>query len=475
MPDSPEGSEMDARMVSGNSGEMCRLVVVAPGGRQAEVAVPAAVPLCDLLPPLLKHAGSDLADAGLEHGGWVLQRLGETPLDEDRTPASLGLRDGDVVNLRPRDEALPEMDFDDLVDGISTGIRARPDRWRRGMTRRLMLGFMLAALAGGWALLLIPGREGPRAAAAGALAVLLVAASGLVSRPLEDPTAGILLGLAALPYAGLLGILAANERHSAGLTSHQLLFAGLAVFSAAGAGVLLHQTARPLFAGATGLGAAAIVGALPALGALNGDEAAAILLTVALALGPTVPLLAFRMARLRTTALPTGADDLGDEIDPVPAEPLLRQVAVTDRFMTSLFVTLGVVCCVCFVQIHHARGWVSATFTTAACCALLLRSRVLLGTWQRMAAILPAVLGLLLNVVGLAASLSLAQRLSWALGGMVIVAVLCLVGARRIPFMRPLPYWGRAADVSETLVALSVIPLLLQVLGVYGALYRLVS
>jgi type VII secretion integral membrane protein EccD len=239
--------------------------------------------------------------------------------------------------------------------------------------------------------------------------------------------------------------------------------------------VILHPTARPLFAGATGLGAAAVVAALPALGSLDGNDAAAILLTVALALGPSVPLMAFRMARMRTTPLPTGADDLSVETDPVPAAPLLRQVTVTDQFMTSLFATLGTVCCLCFLHLANARGWAHFTFTTVACVALLLRSRVLLGAWQRMAAIVPAVLGLVLNILALASGLSTAERLAGALGILVVTSALFLVGARRIPTMRPLPYWGRAADVCETVVALSVIPLLLQVLDVYTAMYRLVG
>lgn len=467
---------MSARTLSGHpAGEMCRLVVVAPGGAQAEVAVPAGVPLCDLLPPLLRRAGGDLADAGLEHGGWVLQRLGEPPLDEERTPLSLGLRDGDVVTLRPRDDALPEMDFDDLVDGISTGIRARPDRWHPGMTRRLMLGFMLAALTAGWPVLLLPGAAAPRAVAAGALAALLVLASGVVARPFADPTAGLLLGLAALPYAGLLGALAAGGPHPETPAAPHLLGAGAAVFIAAVPGIALHPTARPLFAAASGLGLAAAVGALPALAGLDGSGAAAVLLTVALALGPAVPLLAFRMARLRTTALPTGAEDLSEEIDPVRAVPLLRRVTVTDRFMTALFCTLGTVCALCFGPLVHAPGWAPATLVALACAALLLRSRVLRGAWQRMAAIVPATVGLVLLTTELARHLSPALRLFLELGGLSVVAALFLAGARFMPRMRPLPYWGRAADIGETATALAVLPVLLQVLGVYGAVHRAVG
>jgi len=34
------------------------------------------------------------------------------------------------------------MDFDDLIDGVATGISGRPDRWRPAMTRRLLTGLI---------------------------------------------------------------------------------------------------------------------------------------------------------------------------------------------------------------------------------------------------------------------------------------------------------------------------------------------
>jgi type VII secretion integral membrane protein EccD len=463
---------MDVRNVSGTvAGEVCRLVVVAPGGRQADVAVPAGVPLCDLMPALLKHAGPALADAGLEHGGWVLQRLGEQPLDEDRTPAALGLRDGDTVALRPRDDALPEMDFDDLVDGISVGIRARPDRWREEMTRRLLLGFMLAALAGGWLALLPAGPVIPRAAAAGTVAVLLAAAAGIMSRAVKDSTAGTVLAIAALPYAALCGALAAAE--PSGLdsspTARQLFAAGAAALAVAVVGALLNAAFRPLFVGAAAVAAATAVISVPPLAAtLAADQAAAALLSVALLLGPLVPVLSFRLARLRTTALPTGADDLAEDIEPVPAGPLLDQVVTTDRFMTALFTALGTVSAFCLERLAQTPGWAATTLAFVACAVLLLRSRVLLSAWQRMAMVVPAVLGLLALALHLAQPMPVAQRLTVEVGGLTVLAALLLIGARTLPGRRLLPYWGRAADISETLTALSVIPLVLQVLGLYS-------
>jgi type VII secretion integral membrane protein EccD len=469
---------MDVRHAGGViAGDVCRLVVVAPGGRQAEVAVPSGVAICDLMPALLKHAGSGLADAGLEHGGWVLQRIGEAPLDEDRSPAALGLRDGDVVTLRPRDDALPEMDFDDLVDGISVGIRARPDRWREEMTRRLLLGFMLAALTGGWLALLPAGSIALRAAVAGAVGALLLSAAGVVARVTRDSAAGTALAMAAIPYAALCGALAGARNTVIGipLPAYQLFGAAVAVFTAAFLGLLLNASSRPLFAGVAVLGGAGALASIPTAGGLSAGQSAAALLSATLLVGPWVPVASFRLARLRTTSLPTGADDLGEDIEPVPAGPLLDQVGLTDRYMTALYGAFGLVCAVCLVWLTGSPGWAPAALCFAACGVLLLRSRVLLSAWQRMAMVVPAVFGLLLATAGIAWSLPLEQRLVVQTGGLVVTAGLLLVAARTLPGRRLLPYWGRAADVSETLVALSIAPLLLQVLGLYAYVRTLVG
>src|SRR5256885_13295294 len=85
---------------------LCRINIRAPDSR-IELAVPTDVPLSDLLPEIIRHAGAGMPEAGLAHQGWVLQRLGDEPLDEDATLAAAGLHDGDTVYLRARADQLP--------------------------------------------------------------------------------------------------------------------------------------------------------------------------------------------------------------------------------------------------------------------------------------------------------------------------------------------------------------------------------
>ncbi|MYS20668.1 WXG100 protein secretion system (Wss), protein YukD, partial [Streptomyces sp. DvalAA-14] len=117
---------MSESSVAGLSGPglsgLCRLTVRAPD-TSLDLAVPSDIPLADLLPVIVGHAGDDLAEAGLEHGGWALQRIGGAPLDPEGTPQSLELRDGEVLLLRPLAETLPPVRFDNLVDGVSSTMR----------------------------------------------------------------------------------------------------------------------------------------------------------------------------------------------------------------------------------------------------------------------------------------------------------------------------------------------------------------
>src|SRR5687768_17835587 len=91
-------------------GDLCRVVIVAPH-RRLDLSLPADVPLAHMLPTLLQAAGQDLARAGLDHSGWILQRLDEAPLDESKTLGGLGVRDGELLYFRQGLSQLPEVVF----------------------------------------------------------------------------------------------------------------------------------------------------------------------------------------------------------------------------------------------------------------------------------------------------------------------------------------------------------------------------
>ncbi|MBX7266393.1 type VII secretion integral membrane protein EccD [Micromonospora sp. Llam7] len=186
---------------------MCRLVVCGPD-RQLEIAVPVQVPLADLLPTLLTYLGPDLADSGMSHAGWVLQRLGEPPLDADLGVGALGLRDGELVHLRPRADQLPPAAFDDLIDGIATGLRQRPGLWRPAHTRWTALTATALVLATGLVALAFPGPPQLRTATALLLALTSLAGTAVAARAVGDRSVAGILAAASVGYAVLAGLLA---------------------------------------------------------------------------------------------------------------------------------------------------------------------------------------------------------------------------------------------------------------------------
>jgi hypothetical protein len=80
--------------VSAAATEVCRITIDGPTGR-ADLALPVSTPLAALLPAMLRYV---TAEHDQRPGApWVLQRLGEEPLDLDGSPESLEHRHGDVL------------------------------------------------------------------------------------------------------------------------------------------------------------------------------------------------------------------------------------------------------------------------------------------------------------------------------------------------------------------------------------------
>jgi type VII secretion integral membrane protein EccD len=452
--------------------DLCRLAVCGPA-RTVELAVPIHVPLIDLLPALVGHLGDGLADAGLEHGGWVLQRLGHQPLREELSVAALGLHDGDVVHLRPRAEQLPPLDFDDLIDGVATTISTRPDRWRPDMSRRLLVGLLAVPLAAGLGVL--AGHLGRLSElVAGALALLLIGLAAAASRALADlPAAGV-LGAAAIGYAGLaaaqLPLLyggAAVRPLGWAMIRPAMLAAGVAVAGAAMA-VAMAQGGRrpPLVATAVAGMFAAVGGALATVARLDIAATAGILLALIAPFGGWTPMIAFRLASMRLDPTPSTPDELQADLDPVPGQHVVDSTRLADRYMTALYTGLAAVVTGCLIVLAVAAGWRARLVAIDVIVLLLLHSRVLVAARHRLAVLVPAVSGAAVLVT--AAGFRADPR-SWlaVLAGLVVAAGLLLVGERLLPGHKLLPHWGRAGDLLHTLTAVALIPGVLWLLNLY--------
>ncbi|GAA2348841.1 type VII secretion integral membrane protein EccD [Streptomyces kunmingensis] len=454
--------------------DLCRLTVRAPA-KSIDLAVPADVPVADLLPAVLGYAGDNLEEAGIDHGGWVLQRLGGAPLDEERTLDSYGLRDGDTLYLRPRAEALPEVHLDDLVDGISTTMRDHPYGWTPTVSRWVLLGVAVAVLVGGMVVIAWPGGSGlPRAAFATATGLLLLAGAGAASRAVGDAGAGAALGFMVAPYLALAGWLLPGGELS-GPHAYETLGARLLAASAAAAGgaVLALAIVAAFAALFLGVAVISVFGALAAVLLITTDlapvHAAGIIAVLAVVLGAFVPSLAFRMSGMRMPPLPTNAQQLQEGIEPHATSVVSARAILADGWMTSLYGAVGIVAAGCIAVLGRERELAEIITTVALSLLLILHARGLGNIWQRMSLVVPGVAGLLLLVLVAAPAASPGYRLVTAAGLLAATAAVA-IAAWTVPGRRLVPYWGRAGELLHSALAISMLPLALWVLGVYSAL-----
>ncbi len=447
---------------------LCRLRFHAPGSA-FELAVPADVPLVDLLPAVIGYAGPDLDEQGLDHGGWVLQRLGGEPLDEERGTDALGLHDGDELYLRPRRTALPPVHFDDLVDGVATGMLERGDTWRPLLTHHLALGLAMVALTGGVALLALPGAHALRDLAAAVTGALLLLGAASAARAMSDAGAGTALGAMAVPYLALAGVLLPAGPAGPELTGARLL----AGASAAAGGAVLAMAAvacsAPLFLGLVSVAVLGVVAGGLALAGLTAEQTAALVAVAAMLFGSFVPSVSFRLSGLRLPALPRNAEELQEGIEPFPAPGVLARSQVADGFLTAFQLAVGVVCTGCLTILGFGHGWAVSALTGTLSLLLLLHCRAIGSIPQRLALLLPGAYGVALLVFRLTMSQPTGGRLG-VLAGLLALAVVLLVVAWTVPGRRLLPYWGRAADLLHSLTAVALLPLSLLVCGVYHLL-----
>ncbi|NBE82880.1 type VII secretion integral membrane protein EccD [Micromonospora rubida] len=457
------------------TGGLSRITIVAPRTRM-DLALPTDVPLADLLPTLLRHAGEDLADDGVRHGGWSLARLGGQPLDGGRTAAQLGLRDGEVLYFTPRAAAAPEIVFDDVVDAVATATNQRPGSWQVGTTRSFSVLFAAAALSAGALAALFAGPpQLPGAIAALLVAVALVVSAAVLSRAAGDSRTGSVLALAGIGHAAIGGLLVlAGDRALTELASPHVLLAATAVVVFGAVAALAVGDRLPLFFGATAVGAAVGLGAVVSLAfSVGAPAAAAVVATVAFGFLPALPMASYRLARLPVPSIPTGPDDLKTDTETVDGRQVLRLSERADAFLTGLLWTVALLVLGGEVVLALDGRLPSTLLCLVLALLSLLRARPFIGRAQRAPVLLAGTLGLGLTAAATFAAGSTALRLGVVLGGLVVVAVISLIYGLTVAGKRISPVWGRLLDIVEIMLIISLVPLAAWVCGLYGWIVNL--
>jgi type VII secretion integral membrane protein EccD len=443
-------------------GDLCRVTVVG-SGRRADVALPAEVALAEVVPTLLRSLLGD-ARTGLAPGdtsGWVLQRLGEAPLDLAASVATSGIRQGDLLQLRRKDFVAPPLAVDDLVDAIGTAARGLPARWSAPAARTWAVVATVALLVAG---ALAAATAGPPAVALCAvLSGLLVTTAGVVSRAAGRAEAALIFALAGTGYAFVAGM------SLFGRSAGAVLVGAAAVLPVLAVAALLVPTEAPAFI-AVGVAAGCVaVTALAGLLIPGSRNASAVAVSLGVLLAPWLPAVALRLSGLPMPALPTSRPELSEVGTPVSMAEIDRGARLADRLVTSMLAALCLVTVAGGLLLVRSPGLGVAAVLGTAALAVTLRGRHFPGLAQRQWAY-GSGLVLALEFAGSVIVHSGQLSRAVAVGGLVaIAAALALTGTGR----RHSPALGRFADLVEVLAVLATLPAAALALGVFDTVLAL--
>ncbi|HEY2763449.1 MAG TPA: type VII secretion integral membrane protein EccD [Pseudonocardiaceae bacterium] len=447
--------------------------MVAPHTR-IDVALPSDVAVADLLPMVLKMAGESTPDGGSRHGGWCLARLGEAAIDADRSLGSLGVVDGDLLQLRRRTENPPPPLFDDVVEAIAASAPDSYRPWTENTARTLgLVAGGLALLAGAVALLLAgPSLGVALLAAAGGVAAL--AAGAVIARIYGEATTGVLVAAAspALGFVGGLYLVPSQVRAVnplLGLGAENLLLGcTLALVLAVASLMVVGSGTTPFVATAT----AATLGAIAALiGMLITDPSkagiAAGITAVALGAISVLPRVTIQLAQLPLPRVPGSAEDLKEDSGLPDYTAIERRAGQAHEFMTGMISGAGAVAAVGAV-VAATGGPFGVALGAVVAAVLLLRARSYANGSQAITLLISG----MVTVAGLLVAWVIsAEKFAWLLlvfGSLLVLATMALVLGVIFPRRRFSPVMRRTVDVAEAILTASVLPLALGVMDLYN-------
>lgn len=409
--------------------------------QKVDVAVPAGVPVAELLPGLVAALGRLNADTATQGFRVVLPNGREltqaSSLTEQAVPA------GTTLTLAPAGTDVGDARYDDLVEAIGTSVEAAQTPWRRSDSAHLSsyaaVGLFVVA-----ALLVVRGGGGWLGAAALLVGASLLTVATAVVRGISASGATAL----ALTVPLLTGAAAhaLTPGHALGLPA---VVAGAAVIAGGGAALLLpapHRSAvsAPLTAGL----ALVVLGSLVAFAAVPPPRAAgavAALLALFTLLAPWLGL-AQLPARIEGLALvPTAATvdqpDVQRQVEGARAGVLAIRVAAA---LATIALTPLVATTIPGALLMGAIG-----------IAAMLGTRSLYGR----AEVLTGVLGGLLTTLVAGAVIATADpaSLPWIAGLAVLIGGFVL--ASNVISVRLRPGLSRAADALHVVALMAVLPL----------------
>jgi type VII secretion integral membrane protein EccD len=146
---------------------------------------------------------------------------------------------------------------------------------------------------------------------------------------------------------------------------------------------------------------------------------------------------------------------------------VLRQAQAADRFVTGMVAGTSLVVIGCSLLLARHGGWPDLLLIGLAATVVALRARVFLGRAQRLWLFAAALLGAVEVAIGLPAGHGQVFALLAVVIPLLLAAIVLTAVTLHLQQSRLSPPWGRAADILESVLVISVVPVALAAAGAY--------
>jgi type VII secretion integral membrane protein EccD len=447
---------------AGDEAQYCRLTVLAPRAR-VDVALPADVPVAELVPMVLELVGEPMF--GLRPEPWRLSGAVGGPLPPGATLAQLGVPDGELLRLAPDAPPPPPPMFDDPVDALAAtaGGGGAHDR-RFGAAAVQLVAAAAAGLLGGGPV----DTSALRVVVAAVTAAVAVGITARLARRIPDPHALLAARTAALvtvPFAAAAGWAALPASSAA---AQLLLATAAAGVTAAVAQIALRVVAPALVAVVVaavpvGLGAVAVLRlGVPPTAVAAGAAA------LALVVGPLLPRAALRLSGLPRPVVPAdGAElvDADDGPDLLPPDEIAERSALARGYLAGLVGGCATVAVAAALPAVAAGGWSGPALACVIVVVLALRARSFADPVPARTLLACAVAGL----VGLAVLVVARPEPPARFLAVGVLLGVTLLGVAAVGRSRPggSPVSRRAVDLLDGLLVAAAVPLALTAMDLF--------
>jgi type VII secretion integral membrane protein EccD len=433
-------------------------VTVASDERRTDLALPSAVTVAELLPELARSLG--VLDPSSAHTGFRLLTADGTELSPSTGLAFQNVHDGALLTLASGIAPPPRV-YDDVVEAMADVVEESTTPWEASAARRTALVASASLLALGALTISLERTSVLAGALAGAIAVVLLAATVVLSRLEREDEVALMLGWAAVVYAAVGALTGVSGDH---LLEAPVAAAGAAAAltgALAAAGVERHRM-HLLPAVVLGVIGAAASGLVITTDLRAAEVYLTALVLVVLAAG-VQPAIALAVAG-GSSPQPQDPGAVPDEPDEVPLDQVREGARVGHSVLLAVTVTSGLLI-VLIAPLAVSLGITGTLTAAAASVALLVRTRQFRSGTEVGVGLVSAAAG----VLSIALSV-LVMRPEWRPALVIVLTVLAAgtLLSTLVPSSSTVAR-GRAAEVLELVALVALLPLLVIAIGIVSA------